>query len=197
MSAYLPDHFSENIFHFMSLGSGILVLIAIWCLIHLLHYFTSHKPSSIFPTNSQLRRSSRHARVSLHFLHLKITTTSWNTYHDKLSTFLARKEKYRINALFKLTYDIGTIFCSVGIVIAVAALLWICTSSVWMLFQKMSLSRRSTGTSDIMKRAISDLETSKTLQVSSPYLEITPIVSMASSGPFHHFINPIIHRYLE
>ena len=162
----------------MSLGSGALVLIAIWCTIHLLSYLTSHK-SSILP-NFQLRKFRRHTRVSLHFLHLKISTTSWNTYHDALSSSLSRRGKYRIvNALLKLTYNLGTILGALGILVAVVVLLWTCTSSAWILLQKM---RGSTGTLDIshlMKRTIP--ETSKTHHPSSPYLGITPVVSQAFS----------------
>ena len=183
----------------MSLGSGILVLIAIWCTIHILSYLSTHS-SSILPTgiNYQHRNSRRHARfrVSLHYLHLKISTTAWNTYHDILSSFLARRGEKRINTLFNLTYDLGAVLGAVGIVVAVATLLWICTSSAWTLLQKMSLARGSDGTSDIshlVKR-----ETSKSsFHASSPYLEITPIVSLASSRPLHYPINAIIRRYPE
>lgn len=178
----------------MSLGNGILVLIAIWCTIHLLSCITTHKSSSIFPTNNS-RHSPRHTRVLLHSLHLKISTSAWNSYHDKLSSFLARRGRHRINSLFKLTYDVGTIFGAVGVVVAVVALLWICTSSAWMLLQKMSLERgtRTSDASHLVKRAMSDLETSMTPHVSSPYFGITPIVSPASS---RHPIVPIIYRYL-
>ena len=169
----------------MSLGSGILVLIAIWCTIHILSYISTHRSSSVLPTgiNYQHRNSRRHTRVSLHSLHLKISTTAWNTYHDTLSSFLARRGKNRINTLFKLTYDLGTVFGAVGIVVAVATLLWICTSSAWTLIQKISLARGSNGTMDIshlMKR-----ETSSN-HASSPYLEITPIVSLHISLPQDH-----------
>ena len=164
----------------MSGGSGILVLIAIWCTIHILSYISTRR-SSILPAgiNYQHRNSRRRTRVSLHSLHLKISTTTWNTYHDTLSSFLARRGKHRINILFKLTYDLGTVFGAVGIVVAVAALFWICTSSAWTLLQKTSLARDSNDTSDIshlMKREISE----SSLHASSPYLEITPIVSQAS-----------------
>lgn len=185
--------------HSMSLGSGILVLIAIWCAIHVLSYISTHRSSSILPTgNNQHRNSRRHTRVSLHFLHLKISTTAWNTYHDTLSSFLARRGKHRINTLFKLTYDLGAVFGAVGIVVAVATLLWICTSSAWTLFQKMSLAKGSNGASDIshlMRRETSQ----SSLQASSPYLEITPIVSLASSWPFFPYfpIYVITCRYLE
>lgn len=179
----------------MSLGNGILVLVAIWCTIHIISCISTHRSSSILPTaiNYQHRNSPKHTRVSLHFLHLKISTTAWNKYHDTLSSFLARRGKIRINTLFKLTYDLGAVFGAVGIVVAVAILLWICTSSAWTLLQKMSLARGSDVTSDIshlMKR-----ETS--LHASSPYLEITPIVRLASSQPVHYLISVIIHRYLE
>jgi S2P endopeptidase len=109
---------------------------------------------------------------------LKISTTTWNTYHDTLSSFLARRGRNRINTLLKLTYDLGIVFGAVGIVVAIATLLWICTSSAWMLLQKMSFARGSNGTSDIshlMKR-----ETSVSKHASS-YLEITPIVSLHTS----------------
>ena len=180
----------------MSLGSGILVLIAIWCTIHLFSYISTHRSSSILPTgiNYQHRIFRRHTRVSLHSLHLKISTTAWNTYHDTLSSFFARRGNNRINTLFKLTYDFGTVFGAVGIVVAVGTLLWICASSAWTLLQKMSFARDSIDISDIshlMKREISD----SSLHGSSPYLEITPIVSLASSRSFHypvHVINPQI-----
>ena len=168
----------------MSLGSGIFVLIAIWCTIHILSYISIHRSSSILPTgtNYQYRNSRRRTRVSLHSLHLKISTTAWNTYHDTLSSFLARKGKNGIRTLFKLTYDLGTVFGVVGIVVAVATLLWISTTSAWTLLQKISLTKGSNGFSDIshlMKR-----ETSKSsLHASSPYLEITPIVSLHTSFP--------------
>ncbi|KAF8816408.1 hypothetical protein BYT27DRAFT_7127826 [Phlegmacium glaucopus] len=184
----------------MSLGSGILVLVAIWCTIYLLYYFTSHRYSSILPTNYQLPYSPRRIRVSLHALHLKISTTSWNTYHDKLSSFLARRGTHRINSLFKLTYDIGTVFGALGIVVVVMALFWICTSSAWTLLQKLSLARDGTGTSDIMKRAVPELETSKPLHVSS--LEITPIIP-GVTVPLAHlpiilvavFLSQIFHEF--
>ena len=176
----------------MSLGSGILVLIAIWCTIHILSYIFTRRSSSILPTgiNYQHRNSRRHTRVSLHSLHLKISTTAWNTYHDTLSSFLARRGKNRINTLFKLSYDLGTVFGAVGIVVAVATLLWICASSAWTLLQKMSLARGSNDFSDIshlMKRETSE----SSLHASSPYLEITPIVSLASFRPFRYPVNVI------
>lgn len=173
----------------MSLGSSILVLTAIWCTIHILSYISTQKSSSILPTgtNYQYRNSRRHTRVSLHSLHLRISTTAWNAYHDALSSFLAKRGRHRINTLLKLTYDLGTIFGAVGIVIAVLALLWICTNSAWMLLQKMSLATGSNGTSDIshlMKRSMLDLETSESPRTSSPYFEIIPIVSLSCSRPF-------------
>jgi S2P endopeptidase len=173
----------------MSLGSGILVLIAIWCTIHILSYISTYRSSSILPTgiNYQPRNSRRHTRFSLHSLHLKISTTAWNTYHDTLSSFLVRRGKNKINTLFKLTYDLGAVFGAVGIVVAVATLLWICTSSAWTLLQKMSLARNNDGTSDLMKRETSS---KSSLHASSPYLEITPIVSLASF--FQYPINVII-----
>ena len=172
----------------MSLGIGILVLTAIWCTIHIISYISSHRSSSILPIgiNYQHRNSRRHTRVSLQSLHLKISTTAWNTYHDTFSSFLARRGRNRINTLFKLTYDLGAVFGAVGIVVAIATLLWICTSSAWMLLQKLSLGKGSNGTPDIshlMKR-----ETSIPKHTSSPYLEITPIVSH-SSRPFHYPID--------
>lgn len=170
---------------FMTLGSGILVLIAIWCTIHILCYISSRNSSSILPTH----HSRRHTRVSLHSLHLRISTTAWNTHHDALSSLLARREKHRINSLLKLTYDLGIFFGAMGIVVAVVALLWMCTSSAWMLLQKMSIAN-SNGPSDIshlMKR--SDLETSKSPRASFPYLEITPIVSLASSQLLYYPYN--------
>jgi S2P endopeptidase len=182
----------------MSLGNGILVLIAIWCTIHVLSYISTHRSSSILPTGITYHHNSRrHTRVSLHSLHLKISTTAWNTYHDTLSSFLARRGKHKINTLFKLTYDLGTVFGAVGIVVAVATLLWICTSSAWTLLQKMSFVRGSNGTSVIshlMKRETS----TSSLHASSPYLEITPIVSSSFlSCLFHCPINVIIRRYPE
>ena len=151
---------------------------------------------SITHTNSQLRHSPRHTRVSLRPLHLKISTTSWNTYHNTLSSFLASKGNRRTNTFFRFTYNVGTIFGAVGIVVAVAALLWTCASSAWMLVQKMSLAKGSAGTLDIShltKRAMPDPKTSKTLPP-SPYFGVTPIVSLAYLRPSHH---PIIHRYRE
>ena len=179
----------------MSLVTGILVLIAIWCTIHILSYISTHRSSSILPTgiNYQHRNSRRHTRVSLHSLHLKISTTAWNTYHDTLSSLLARKGRNRINTLFKLTYDLGTVFGAVGIVVAVGTLLWICTNSAWMLLQKMSLARDSNVNSDISHLMKREISTSK--HAPSPYLEITPIVSLHSSWPFHYPMNVI--RYPE
>ena len=161
---------------FMSLSSAILVLTIIWCTIHILSYISTRRSSPILPTSSQPRNSHRRTRIALHSLHLKISTTAWNAYHDTLSSFLARRENNRLNTLFKLIYNLGTIFGAIGIVVAVATLLWICTSSAWSLLQKT----RATNSLDIphlMKRAVSDLETSP---VSSPNLEIIPIVSLAS-----------------
>lgn len=160
----------------MSLGSGIFVLIAIWCTIHILSYTLTHRSSSILPTNSQPRNYRTHTRVSLHSLHLKISTTAWNTYHDTLSSFLARRGKRRLNALFKLIYDLGTVVGAVGIVVAVATLVWICTRSAWILLQK---TKTTTDTSDLhlMKRAMPDLDTPNI----SSNIEITPIVSQLSS----------------
>ena len=166
----------------MSLGSGIFVLIAIWCTIHLLFYTLTRKPSSILPTNAQPRSYRRHTRVSLHSLHLKISTTAWNTYHDTLSSFLARRGKHKLNTLFKIIYDLGTIVGAVGIVVAVAALVWICTHSAWMLLHKT----KTTDTLDIprlIKRAMPDLETPNTFP---SHLEITPIVSQLS---YHYSTN--------
>lgn len=177
----------------MSLGSGILILIAIWCTIHILYYISTHR-SSILPMGINYQHR-RHTRVSLHSLHLKISTTAWNTYHDTLSSLLARRGRNRINTLFKLTYDLGAVFGAVGIVVAVATLLWICTSSAWMLLQKMSFARGSTVASDISHLMKREASTSTSKYAPSPYLEITPIVSLHFSWPFHYPINVI--RYPE
>ena len=141
--------------------------------------------------------SRRRTRISLHSLHLKISTTAWNTYHDTLSSFLTRRGKNRINTLFKLTYDLGTVFGAVGIVVAVATLLWICTTSAWTLLQKISLrvARGDNGTLDISSHLMKRETSKSSLHASSsPYLEITPIVSLAASFffLFHYPINVII-----
>ena len=175
----------------MSLGNGILVLIAIWCTIHLLYYISTYRSSSILPTgiNYQPRISRTHTRVSLHSLNLKISTTAWNGYHDTLSSFLARRGKNKINNLFKLTYDLGAVFGAVGSVVAVVTLLCICTSSAWTLLQKMSLARNSDVIPDISHLMKREISSKSSPHVSSPYLEITPIVSLASL--FQYRINVI------
>ncbi|KAF8958412.1 hypothetical protein BDZ97DRAFT_1668560 [Flammula alnicola] len=196
----------------MSVGNALFLLAAVWCIIHILHYATARKATSLLPAHSgsasATRRSlfgnSHHTKISLKALQVKVTTTRWNTYHDKLASFLMRRGKQNIATGFRWFYNLGSVMGPLGMLVAVLALLWMCATSGWALFQKIAPSDIPdlSGTGRLMKRNSESTEdiTSRT-DGYSRFSSITPVIP-GVTVPLGHlpviivavFISQVIHE---
>ncbi len=122
----------------MSFSGFLLILSAIWCIIHICYRFGKRQNALLLPTpvNTTGRRSflgvPRHTSVLLNTLHLRISTTRWNARHDQRIAFFAKRENSATSALFKGIYNFGIVFGAVGMLTAIV----ICLSSFWFVFQE-------------------------------------------------------------
>ena len=124
----------------MSAGGAILFLAAIWLTIHVLYRVWKHRAArTILPAYlGSNAHSNRSTKVSLNALQLRLSTTKWNVYHDRLSTFLTRRGKRNVHTLLQLVYSLGSVFGALGMFVAVAGLIWMSSSSAWTLYQRIS-----------------------------------------------------------
>ncbi|KAF8154677.1 hypothetical protein B0H34DRAFT_783787 [Crassisporium funariophilum] len=198
----------------MSLGSATVLLASIWCIIHLLNYAVNRKGLSVLPTNQRNPgsiphrysiRNSHTTQVSLKALHLRISTTAWNGYHDVLAAHLARRGKYKLNWFFRWGYNLGTVVGILGMLTGLAVLFWLSASSVWNLFQMLSNRGPITiyDTLDLARRSVDNDNITPTpgIDSTSQYLRITPIIP-GVTVPLGHlplilvavFISQVIHE---
>lgn len=169
----------------MSIGETVFLLAAIWCTIHALHYFYNRRTANVLPTflsqttTSNWRRSD--TRVSLNTFQVKILTTKWNTYHDRLSSSLARRKNKKLGLLIQRFYDLGFIFGALGMLVGVGGLLWMFAGSFSTLLQRVLATTTEPGSSDVprlVKRILAEGSdpTITRHSTSSRFSNITPIV---------------------
>jgi S2P endopeptidase len=130
----------------MSIWSGLFLLATFWCFTHVIHHFTqSRSSSSLLPSHLGTRTRTRTSTdVSLNTLHLKISTTRWNSYHDKLSSVLARRGTKNLSIAFRWFYDLGSVVGALGMLVVLAGLVWILVTSGLTLFHKILPNRIET-----------------------------------------------------
>ncbi|KIM43629.1 hypothetical protein M413DRAFT_18068 [Hebeloma cylindrosporum] len=123
----------------MSLWRGFFLLATFWCLVHIIHHFKQSKSSSsLLPLQLSSRTRTSTTNISLHSLQLKIFTTRWNSRHDELSSALSRRGNKTLSAALRWFYDLGSVSGAIGMLVALAGLLWIFVTSGLTLFNKIS-----------------------------------------------------------
>jgi hypothetical protein len=68
--------------------------------------------------------NSLNTQISLHHIHLKLSTTAWNEPHDRLSTLFVRRRNARLKKVAQGFYDIGTVLGVLGMCGCVVGLCW-------------------------------------------------------------------------
>jgi hypothetical protein len=111
----------------MGLGALIFLVSSFWAAIHGINrYKSSH---SLLPTTFHVRNRRQRlwalssTNVTLHHVHLKISTTAWNHRHDRLAGRLAGPLS-GVKSCLGGFYDLGCFVGMIGMVVAVAILLW-------------------------------------------------------------------------
>jgi len=175
---------------FMSVGGPIFVLAAVWGFIHVLHRSLTRRKSPFLPTNfggldrprSSFNLWHHHSKVTLHGVHLRISTTKWNALHDKLSGYLLGRGNQRVGVFLREFYNLGSVLGVFGMLTAIVALFWMLSNSAWTLFEQhlekvaydiadgSMLAKRASGDVGAGERYITDS--------SSTFPAITPIVSL-------------------
>jgi hypothetical protein len=99
----------------MSLGGFLFVLLAAWCTIYI-SYFSRKPQSSFLPSvNTAIgQESPSGAGVTLNGLHVRISTTRLNAYHDKIITFFARRRNQKITTRLITLYNFGVLLGALG-----------------------------------------------------------------------------------
>jgi len=164
----------------MSFSGFLLVLSAIWCIIHICYRFGKLQNALLIPppVNTTVRRSflgvPRHTSVLLNTLHLRISTTRWNARHDQRISFFAKRENSATSALFKGGYNLGIVFGAVGMIAAVV----ICLSSFWFVFQEWLYASGyvDTGGPTLLKRMTMEDASTLTHNSFSRFATVKPIV---------------------
>ncbi|KAH6904301.1 hypothetical protein BKA70DRAFT_1109670 [Coprinopsis sp. MPI-PUGE-AT-0042] len=68
--------------------------------------------------------NSSNTQISLHNIHLKLSTTAWNEAHDRLSVLFLRRRNVRLKRIVKGFYDFGTVLAILGMCGGVVGLGW-------------------------------------------------------------------------
>ncbi|KAF9473475.1 hypothetical protein BDN70DRAFT_867348 [Pholiota conissans] len=136
----------------MSIWAAFSFLAAVWCIIHVLYFLSHHQETSLLPTQSHLSVSStrrplfggklQHLKVTLNGLQLQVSTTRWNTTHDKLNSLLSRRTHKTLATAVQGFYTLGTLVAGVGMLVAVFTLFFICVTNGWTLARKVAISHR-------------------------------------------------------
>jgi hypothetical protein len=110
----------------MGLVALIFVVSSFWAAIHAINRYKTSP--SLLPTFHVRNRRQRlwdlsSTNVTLHHAHLKVSTTAWNHRHDRLAGRLAGPLA-GVKSCLSVFYDLGCIIGMIGMVIAIAILLW-------------------------------------------------------------------------
>jgi len=160
----------------MSLGKFLFVLFAAWCTIHISYCLSQRRRSSLLPVYSAVSVFGA-THVTLSGLHLRISTTKWNTHHDKVITFLARRRNRRVSSLLMTLYNFGVLLGAIGMMFAIL----FCLAGLWCAIAERFVVARGSGvpTSNLFKRLVEDTYDYHPSSLSSPsqFPIITPVVS--------------------
>lgn len=193
----------------MSLWAAAFLLAAAWSLLHLLHFLTNRPESSLLPTQSHTLARRRpplfsplpRLTVTLKGLQLHVSTTRWNTAHDKLGSLLSRRGHRTLAASVRGFYTLGALLGAVGMLAAVLALCWVCITTGWACFEKVAGASRDVGSTvppDMQRLGRRSADFSEGEGSALPaagaagasFLTITPIVrSSVLCTPFPPMVN--------
>ncbi|KAG6897587.1 hypothetical protein C0992_013263 [Termitomyces sp. T32_za158] len=166
----------------MSLASVLLVLTLVWATIYTLSYcLKPSKNHSLLPSANTARHTRRSiwtestTTVVLKGLHFRIQTTAWNLAHDCLSTSLGTGQKARLRRVLKQFYDLGSVVCLMGMLVALGFLVTSGSTSAVSLARKLVVpaSDPSEARNALAKRSI-DLPSSTEAQNSDTFIK--PII---------------------
>ena len=168
----------------MSFTNFVFFLALVWLLIHGLNWHVSKRSRQLLPSypGAMRRRAAfwnmAHCRVTVSALHLRITTSAFNAYHDLLADKFASKRYPRLTTLSRLFYNLGGVMGVLGMCGALAALAWMTGRSVWSVAGKIlasSVDNASLEPHILSRRGLSE-GGSNLQQTRSSYPVITPIV---------------------
>jgi len=167
----------------MSFASFVFFLALVWLLIHGLSHVSKRSRQLLPSYPGAMRRRAAfwnitHCRVTVSALHLRITTSAFNAYHDLLADKFAGKRYPRLTTLSRLFYDFGSIMGILGMCGALAALAWMTGCSVWSVAGKFFASSVDNASSEshILSRRGLPEGGSNLQRTSSSYPVITLIV---------------------
>lgn len=178
----------------MSLASVVLVLTLVWVVIYALNYcLKSSRNYSLLPsttTNCHTHRSiwtQSTTTVVLKGLHFRIQTTAWNLTHDILCASLGSSQKARLRRVLKQFYDLGSVVCLMGMLVALGFLVTTGGTSAVSLARKLWVSPPDPfAARDVLTKRSVDPFTSTEAQSSDTFIKPivrTPYLSYASSRP--------------
>ncbi|KAF8191366.1 hypothetical protein BJ912DRAFT_1041697 [Pholiota molesta] len=127
----------------MSLSAALLLLGALWALLHLLHFLTTHGEPALLPTKAhtpprRLLRLHRTVSLQVRGLWLQVSTTGWNGAHDRLGAFLTRRGNRARAQGVRGFYAVGVGVGAAGMLLAVLGLCGVCLTSGWGVFRKIA-----------------------------------------------------------
>lgn len=165
----------------MSFTNFVFFLALVWLLIHGLSHVSKRSRQLLPSYPGAMRRRAAfwnmtHCRVTVSALHLRITTSAFNAYHDLLAEKFTGKRYPRLTTLSKLFYNLGGVMGALGMCGALAALASMTGCSVWSVARKIlasSVDNASLESHTLSRRGLS--EGGSNLQRSS-YPVITPVV---------------------
>jgi S2P endopeptidase len=167
----------------MSFTSFVFFLALVWSLIHGLSHVSkrSRQLLPLYPDAVRRRAAfwnMKHCRATVSLLHLRITTSAFNAYHDLLADKFAGKRYPRLTTFSRLFYNLGGVMGVLGMCGALAALAWMTGCSVWSVARKLLASSVDNASleSHILSRRGLPEGGSNLHRTSSSYPVIAPIV---------------------
>lgn len=192
----------------MSFTSFVFFLALVWLLIHGFNHVSKRSRPLLPSYPGAMRRRAAfwnmtHCKVTVSALHLRITTSAFNAYHDLLADKFTGNRYPRLTTLSRLFYDLGGVMGVLGMCGALAALAWMTGCSVWSVARKFlasSVDNASLEPHILSRRGLSEGNT-KLQQTSSSYPVITPIIP-GVTVPLDHlplillaiFLSQVIHE---
>jgi S2P endopeptidase len=101
------------------------LLFGLWSSIHLIHrfYVPSNKSRNLLPTSLTTRRRKA-TTVALTGPYLRIESTAFNSGHDILAQWFSQNRISRATTTLRVIFDSGIVVALLGMVCALAVLLW-------------------------------------------------------------------------
>lgn len=158
----------------MSLIEFVLVLFAPWCIIHTLRYLLiRHRSGALLPVYSAVIDGPY---VTLNGLHLRVSTTKWNAYHDKVITFFEKRRNQRVTTSVIAMYNLGVLLGALGMIFVIL----LCLTESWraLVERRIDVSGNRFPPSNLLKRLVEDINGDKdpSLSARNQSPVVTPIV---------------------